>query len=143
MDASRRHRILILAASLLITACGRAAGPELVASDVEVTRPMPGRSMSAGYMRLDNNGDETIRITGVSSPNYGKVEMHETVVEDDIARMRRLEALTIPPGGSVRLERGGKHLMLMQAGDLDDGITLNLYAGDRLLLTVEAALPAR
>jgi len=97
--------------------------------------------MRAGYLTLTNNSAETISLTSVSSPQFAAVEIHETTIEDDIARMRRIEALDIGPGRSTTLERGGKHLMLMQSQELMDQesidlITLDFYADDLLVLSV-------
>lgn len=128
-------RTLTVALLFLVAACG---GPEapLVATDVDVTRPMPGRGMSAGYMVLTNNTTDDIRITKVTSPQFGAVAVHETTIDaDGVARMREVEALVVPAGGSVVLERGGKHLML-NAGEFDRTVTLQLYSGDAPVLTV-------
>ncbi len=132
------HRLVsvVVFLALALGACSTAEQPPLVASDVQVTGPMP--RMKAGYMTLSNNTDEAITITRVSSPQYGRAEIHETVVEDDVARMRPVDALTIPAGDSARLEPGGRHLMLMQPVDSPESVSLNLYAGDTLLLSVQA-----
>ena len=121
---------------LLLAACG-GPQPPLVASGVEITAPLPGRPMSAGFLVLRNTTDEAIRITGVSSPQFGSVEIHETTIENGIARMRRLDALVVPAHGSVTLERGGKHLMLMRARDLGDGVTLHLLNDGAPVLTID------
>ncbi len=134
-------RFLVLSIACLLAACG-VPQPPLVASDVEITRPMPGRHMSAGYLVLHNNTDEAIRITRVTSPQFGNVEIHETRVTDGIARMRELEALVVPARGSVTLERGGKHLMLMRAGDLGDSVSLQLLSGDAPVLSIDYTFPA-
>lgn len=123
-------------AVLLLAACG-GQQPPLVASDVEITAPLPGRSMSAGFLVLRNTTDEAIRITGASSPQFESVEIHETTIENGISRMRRLDALLVPAHGSLTLERGGKHLMLTRARDLGDTVTLHLLRGDVPLLTIE------
>ena len=125
----------------LLAACG-APQPPLVASDVEITRPMPGRHMSAGYLVLHNNTDEAIRITSVTSPQFGAVEIHETRIEDGISRMREIGELVVPAHGSVTLERGGKHLMLMRAGDLGDSVSLQLMNGAAPVLSIEYPFPA-
>ena len=129
-------RIALVIAALVLAACG-APQPPLVASDVEVTQPMPGRHMSAGFLVLTNNTDADIRITRVTSPQFGAVEIHETSIEDGIARMRELDELVVPAGGSVTLERGGKHLMLMQAKDLGDSVSLQLFSEDAPVLDID------
>ena len=128
-------RIGVVVAALLLTACG-APQPPLVASDVEITQPMPGRHMSAGFLVLTNNTDADVRITHATSPQFGAVEIHETTIEDGIARMRELDELVVPAGGSVTLERGGKHLMLMQAGDLGESVSLQFFSDDAPVLDI-------
>ena len=129
-------RFAILMCVLLFAACGEPQ-PPLVASDVSITRPMPGMKMGAGYFVLTNNSDEPVRITAVESPQFGAVEIHETTIEDGVARMRELDALVVPPRGNVILERGGKHLMLMRPGDLGEQVTLQLMNDDTPVLTIE------
>lgn len=110
--------------------------PPLVARDVFVTQSMPGMKMSAGYLTLVNNTDVPVRITRVSSPDYSSVEMHETVIENDVARMIGIPELIIDARSAVTFERGGKHLMLMRPTDNDDEVRLSFHSGNDLLLTV-------
>jgi len=133
-------RYAILAVGVLLFGCGAPEAP-LVASDVEITRPMPGRNMSAGFLVLANNTDADIRITAVTSPQFGAVELHETTIDDGISRMRELDELVIPARGSVTLERGGKHLMLMRAQDIGDAVTLQLLSDDVPVLSIDYVFP--
>ena len=110
----------------------------LVAENVIVTRPMPGMKMSAGYLSLTNNTDTPIRVTRVTSPQFGSVELHESTVEDGVARMRAISELVVPAHGTATLERGGKHLMLMKPGGDSNDVSLNFYDGDQLLLSIAA-----
>ncbi len=67
---------------------------------------------SAVYMRIMNRGDSDITIRSASSAAAEVVEMHRTVIEDDMARMEALDGLLIPAGEMVELEPGGAHFML-------------------------------
>ena len=129
-------RSLPMIALLLLAACG-SPKPPLVASEVEITPPMPGRMMSAGYLVLTNNTDEAIVIDGVTSPQFGVVEIHQTILENGISRMRQIEELVVPARGSVALERGGKHLMLMQAQGVNETVTLLLLSDGAPILAIE------
>ena len=133
-------RIVVTAVCILLAGCG-APQPPLVASDVEITRPVPGRSMSAGFMVLTNNTDRAIRITSVTSPEFEAVEIHETTIEDGIARMRELDALIVPPQGGVTLRRGGKHLMLMGGDDTGASVSVQFLSDGVPVLTVDYAYP--
>lgn len=124
----------------LIMASSDEFKPPLVAGSIEITQPLPGAGVSAGYMTLTNNSDAAILITRVSSPQYGAVSLHQTSVEDDVARMRAVAELTIPPGESVHLKHGGMHLMLMQQRDDVDTITLNFHSEDMLVLSINTTL---
>ncbi len=136
------NRLLLLLLALM-AACTSEPQPPLVASDVVVTRPMPGMKMSAAYLSLANNSDEAIRISRVASAQYASIQLHETRIEDGVARMRAIPVLEIAAGESVTLERGGKHLMLMRPTGSSDTVSLQFLDGDDLLLTVDATFEPR
>jgi copper(I)-binding protein len=127
---------IILIALAFVTACDRSNGPPVVATNAVVTAPGAGMPMAAGYLEISNRSGSGIRITRVSSPDYEAVEMHETIVEDGIARMREIPVLEIAAGETAVFERGGKHLMLMKPVGTPGTVTLNFYSGDVLLLSV-------
>lgn len=133
-------RAILVLLAVLLTACG-APKPPLVVSELEITKPMPGRSMSAGYLVLTNNTDEPLRITSVDSPQFGSVEVHETTITEGVSRMRELVELIVPAHGSVTLERGGKHLMLMRPTDLEDTVVLQFFSDGTPVLSVNYSFP--
>ena len=132
-------RIFLFVLTCLLTGCGSKSGPPLLATDIEIIAPRPGMTTSAAYLTLTNNSDEHVRITTVSSPQYGIVEMHESAVENDVARMRKVHELVINPNEALRLQRGGIHLMLMQPVADIETVTLNLYDGDMLLMSLQTS----
>lgn len=122
-----------------IAACSANEAP-LVATDVIIKAPPPGVKMLAGYLTLHNNTSDAITITGVSSPQFGSVEMHETITSDGISRMVALGEVTIPAGESVSFEPGGRHLMLMRPADELASVSLEFYSGPDMLLAVDTAV---
>jgi len=129
----------ILALALCASACSGEHHAPLSVTDVTVTRPLPGTSMSAGYFTIENHGSSMVVITAIDSPQFARVDMHETVIENDVSRMRSIDALQIEPGKRVRFEPGGKHLMLTQADAIPDTVTLNFLSGETLLLSVSTS----
>jgi len=97
---------------VLAVACSAPEGPPLTISNALVLEAPPGTQMSVGYMTLDNNSDQPIVIDRVTSPQFARIEMHETVIENDVARMASFPSLVIDPHSSVVFETGGKHLMM-------------------------------
>ena len=96
--------------------------------------------MGAGYLTLTNSTDQLVAITQVTSPDLISVEMHESVLEDGISRMYKLQEVAILPGGTATFEPGAKHLMLRYPDELPNNVTLQFYAGESLLLSIDAKL---
>lgn len=97
----------------------------------------PGEAMTGVFGELENHGDKDLVITGVTSEVAGIVELHEVV--DGV--MREIQGdVTIPAGGSLLLEPGANHIMLMDItkpllpGD-DVDITLSLSDGSTMTFT--------
>lgn len=128
----------LLLAACAVAACGPRAGAPLVADDVRITAPRPGTSMSAGYLSLSNPGGGDVEITRVTSPQFEAVELHRTVLEDGIARMRAEPAIVVAAGATVRFAPGGLHLMLMRPRGDARRATLEFWSGETLVLAVEA-----
>ena len=137
-----RHLAIVCAIFAAVAACDSSDGPPVVAANVVVTAPAPGMPMAAGYLDISNHSGTSIRITRVTSPDYEAVEMHETIIENDVARMREIPVLEIGNGETVVFERGGKHLMLMRPIGTPGTITLNFYSDELLLLSVSAEFTA-
>ena len=135
--------IICIALLAIIAACANESQPPLVAEDLVVMETMPGMKMTAAYMTLTNNSADDIRITRVSSPQFAAVEIHETVIEDDVSRMREVRELVVPASGNVTLQPGGMHLMLMRPSGESDAVQLKIWAGDTPLLELEAGYTPR
>ena len=135
-----------LAVLLLAFGCGGDPRPPVEVTDVTIFAPLPGSKMSVAYLTIANNTAEPLVISAITSPQFEAVEIHETTMTNDIARMRRIEALTIPPGRSTELREGAQHLMLMRPiGDpaLGDAITLFIRDAAGGEVVVRSNLEAR
>ena len=82
---------------------------------------------SAAYMTLMTHGTETDKLIAVSTPTAETAELHTHLMENDIAKMRPVEAIEVAPGEPTVLEPGGLHVMLMGLkGTLEEGSELSL-----------------
>ena len=130
----RAMRILC-ALALILVGCAPPEQPLPVARDAWVRAAPPDAGMTAGYLTISNPGDRPMTLTGVRSDAFERIELHATIMEDGIARMRMEEAVEIPPGETVAFEPGGRHLMMFGAktplGEDDAvGLTLTFLTGD-------------
>lgn len=111
------NRLATLAAALLLAA--PAFAHELVVGDLMIIHPhipQPAASAMAagGFMAITNQGTKPDRLIGVTSDIAARSELHESRVDaNGMGSMTPVEALEIPPGGTVNLEHGGYHIMFM------------------------------
>ena len=106
------HKLYLLFAVLLLPAISAAASLEF--DNAVIRETPPGAQTMVAYMKIINNDNKTRTITDVSSPEFDKIEMHESIVENDVARMQAIKKLSIPANAFIELKPGGKHLMLIQ-----------------------------
>jgi len=106
-------RRLLLAAALLATVPALAQ-----TADIQVEQPWaratPGAATSgAVYLTLIDHGAPD-RLTGVSTPVAGMAMLHESIVENGVAKMRMLDGVRLEPQAPVALKPGGMHIMLTE-----------------------------
>ena len=88
--------------------------------------------MSAGYFTIQNTGTTPVMIRGVSCTGVRMATVHETRVENTMARMAPRDSLVAPAGQQVVMRPGGIHVMLM-------GLERPLNAGDKLRCTLRTS----
>jgi copper(I)-binding protein len=86
--------------------------------DLDVRHPWtratpPGATNAAGYLEIRNSGKEPDRLVGASTPNGERVELHMTVREGDVMKMREVQSFEVPAGQRLTLRPGGQHLMIV------------------------------
>ena len=114
--------------------CAPAAAKDYMQGDLHImapwSRPLPAVSVNgAAYMTLMNTGSTADRLVSVSTPAAKKAELHNHFMEGGLMKMRPVEAVEVPPGGSATLQPGGLHVMLM-------GLTQPLVEGRSFPLTL-------
>ena len=101
---------LLATMTLALAACADTSTPKI--EDARIRLAPPGMPMAAGYFQIENRGDQDLVLSGVSGAGFESVEMHETVQDQGVSRMRERAQISIPAGGQVSFEPGGLHLML-------------------------------
>jgi hypothetical protein len=102
-----------------------------------------GSNLGVGYFTIINKGAEADRLVSASTPKAGKVEIHETVMQNGVMKMRELAGgLVIDAGKTVILAPEGNHLMLIDLkAPLKQGdkvpLTLNLEKAGKIEVTLD------
>ena len=113
----------------LVSMNASAAGADIQVQDPWVLAAPPNVKVFAAYMKIKNTGGKPKTLVGVSSPVFGQVGIHQSVIHENMVHMEQLKELAIPPHTSVTLKPGGSHLMLMDAKK-------PLRAGDKIPMTL-------
>ncbi|HEX4297297.1 MAG TPA: copper chaperone PCu(A)C [Devosia sp.] len=125
-----------LAASGIVAGCP--AGQSFSAGPITVSgaflRATPKGAQSAGgYLTISNTGASADIFTGASSPAADSVELHQMKMNGNVMEMSDVSGgLPIPPGGSLRLDPFGYHLMLT-------GMAAPFVQGDCVAMTLHFA----
>jgi len=138
-------RAALLATLVVMAACD-SDGPPLAAADVRAFAPMPGSETAVAYLDIENRSGSTITLDTFRSPDFERVELHETEIRDDTVRMRQVEHLEVPARGRVTLAENGLHLMLLGprgTATVGQRVTLHLGHDGSPLLVIETDLLGR
>jgi copper(I)-binding protein len=107
-----------LVGAAVVFISGMAAAETYSAGGLQIGNPWAratpkGATVGAGYLTITNKGAEADRLIGGSAAPAARFEVHNTVTENGVARMRQVTGLEIKPGETVELAPGGMHVMFM------------------------------
>jgi len=101
----------VLCVGALLAACGARNREPIEVRKAWSPAAPPGSSVGAVYAELVAHDADT--LLGASTPAARQVDMHATLEEGGMMKMRQLQQLELQPGQRVMFEPGGMHMMLM------------------------------
>jgi periplasmic copper chaperone A len=120
-----------------VLACGLIASAQLAGAELSgapvtvldawVRGTVEGQTATAAYMTLRTQAGA--RLVSVTSPAAGRCSVHEMTISGNLMKMRTVDSVTIPAGGTLALAEGHDHLML-------EDLTRTLKEGDTVPLTL-------
>ena len=132
-----RHPVTsIITILLLVFTSGITQAHHLVVKNIWIPEAPPVTKVMAAFMLFQNRSDKDISITEISSPDFGRVEMHLSVIVDGVAKMLPQKQLSVPANGQLVLQPGSYHLMLfnpkktLKSGD-SAAINITMSDGNR------------
>ncbi|MHC8343700.1 copper chaperone PCu(A)C [Pseudomonas sp. RT6P73] len=127
---SRRAKQLVLGCALIGMAWQVSAQTKV--DDAWVRATVAGQQSTGAFMTLQADSDS--KLLSVQSPIAKIVQIHQSIMKDDVMSMRQVESVALPAGKPVSFDPHGYHVMLMD-------LTAQVKEGDKvpLTLTVENA----
>jgi len=126
---------MLLAVFTLLGSLMMGCAPEGPAVTVEDAWSRPSSSkvgVAGAFMTLKNSGREADQLIAARSDVARMVELHETVIENEVMKMQQVPEIVVPARGEVVLKPGSFHIMLM-------GLNRDLNEGERIWLALEFA----
>ena len=130
-----------LLAPAALAAFAVSAQPKLAIENGWVRESPPGVRVNAAYLDIHNRGTKDLRLIAAHSPDFGAVEIHQTIVRRGTMGMRKQDSVPLPAGKTVSLMPGALHLMLFRPERaIREGgwvtLTLRFSTGDSRTLTL-------
>jgi copper(I)-binding protein len=110
-----KRLVPLVAASLALCGCGGAGPAPPSAPAATVRLPAVSGRPASGYFQLRIEGDRGA-LLAVTSPQAGRIEMHETMNMANMTAMRALGQVPVRDGETLSFAPGGRHLMLYDLG---------------------------
>jgi periplasmic copper chaperone A len=119
----------LFAVLAVVSAAATASAHEATSKGVTVAHPWTratpgGATVGAAFMEIRTDKGVTDRLISAASPVAGRVEVHTHIMDGEVMKMRRVEALDLKDGASHVLKPMGDHIMFfdlkqpLKEGDL-------------------------
>lgn len=128
-------RFLILLSVLctaFISAASAQTSPPIEISHAWARATATSAANGAVYLTVTNHGAAADTLTGAATPVAAKAQMHVTIDDNGVMKMRPVAAVPVKAGGGAEFKPGGMHIMLL-------GLKHPLKAGDSFPLTLTFA----
>ena len=103
---------------------------EVVIRDGWMQEGPPSQTITAAFMVIENHTGAAISLRSASTDVAQVVELHKMELTEGMMKMRKVELIDIPAGGTVELKPGGYHLMVI-------GLKKALKDGDKVTIALE------
>ena len=122
-------KIALMAVSLCFLTAASPRYGDLEIAHAWARATVPTATEGVVYLTVINHGKTAEALTGASTPAAKRAELHTNDMMGGMMQMRAAASFPIPAGGTLALEPGGDHIMLL-------GLKAPLKRGDSLDLTL-------
>lgn len=126
--------LLISDSSVRATRSGTPSSVAVQSGPNMVMAAEPVNALSSAYLRIENRSGQEDRLLSVTTDVAERAEVHQTIVENDVARMQHMiDGVIVPATGVLEFRPGGLHIMLI-------GLKRELVPGQYVQLTLNFAV---
>jgi periplasmic copper chaperone A len=140
-------RLSLLAAAFAVALAVPAMAqqsPAVAVSNAWARATPPGAQSGVVYFTVTNGGAAADQILSASTPVAGKAQLHTTIDDNGVMKMRPIKDIDVKPGAKVTLKPDGMHLMLTELkGPLKEGESFPLALTFAKAGTVETTVTVK
>lgn len=123
--------MIVVGGILLLSGASALRGEDQSAGELRVSNAWmlvtPANFTGGVYLTMDNQTDQTQRLVGARTDAARQVEIHRTQITGDVAQMRPVDGIDIPPRTVFVAGPGEYHLMLVDLHqDYESGAQFSL-----------------
>ena len=89
-----------------------AAFAEVEISDATIRLLPPSVPNTSAYFTVTNTSDQDVSLVGGSADIAEKTELHNHIMQGEVMRMEKQDAVVISAGETVKFAPGGLHMMI-------------------------------
>ena len=140
----QRRWLIFLSGLAAVAIAAHAQAHEIKSKSLAIDHPWiratpKGSAVTAGYLTVANQGKAADRLLGAALKGAGTAELHETTIENGVAKMRPLrDGVEIGPGQTVSFEPNGRHIMFL---DLKTSFEADTYVDGTLTFEKAGRVP--
>lgn len=113
----KSFRLILAVCITLICGSGYAGDTSnsIVINNAVISLAAPSAPVAGGYLTLINKTVNDDQLVSATADFAGKVELHKSLMENGVMKMRKQESgVPIPHGSMVEFKLGGLHIMFMK-----------------------------
>ncbi|KAF9909618.1 hypothetical protein EC991_008276 [Linnemannia zychae] len=110
-------KTLFVAASAIVFLAVNAVAKTPVSTDITTAknsawvRWLPNALPAAGYITLESTSAEPLDVTKITSPDYNRITIYQTITDSESSKMVKVDKVTIPANGEFGFVPGKYHIM--------------------------------
>lgn len=144
----KRRNLLTIGAAIAVLAALPVAAQDVMTDNLEISgafaraSPKVARA-GAGFMTITSKG-EADTLVGFKSDVCNQPELHTHINDNGVMRMRQVDVIEVPAGGTATLEPGGLHLMFIDMPEpLQEGTEITATLVFEKAGEVEITIPVK
>lgn len=107
------HNLIVTSGFLVLVFLNHASADEhITVQNAWLRETPPTLKVMAAYLDIENSSDKELILIAAESAEFERIEFHQSLIENSMARMQQQERIVIPANTTFSFKPESYHLML-------------------------------